>query len=388
MGTIKERTRKDGSTAFMAEVKVMRSGKVHREAKTFDKRKAAESWLQAREKDLTSESEFGKTQRVRRTTLAMAIDQFIKDSVTPVRRTKAQVLRAIKTHDIADMPCAEIRSSDIVDFARELGRGRSPQTVANYMSHLAAVFAIARPAWSIDLDPQAMTDALKVSKRLGLTGKSEARERRPDLAELNRLLLLFTKKHRTRPYSAPMHIITVFALFSTRRLEEITLLRREDYDQDGRRILVRDMKDPQRKSGNNMWLDLPEPAARILDAIPDHGPLFFPHDRVAVSAAFTRACQTLEIEDLKLHDLRHEGITRLFEIGNNIPHVAAVSGHRSWASLRRYTHIRQTGDKYKDWIWIERAVTAAERLMPIPQNKPRRLVAHQRPKPSKAQRER
>jgi integrase len=55
---------------------------------------------------------------------------------------------------------------------------------------------------------------------------------------------------------------------------------------------------------------------------------------------------------LHFHDLRHEGISRLFEMGRSIPQVAAVSGHRSWQSLQRYSHIRQTGDKYAGWKWL------------------------------------
>jgi hypothetical protein len=31
--------------------------------------------------------------------------------------------------------------------------------------------------------------------------------------------------------------------------------------------------------------------------------------------------------------------------------AASVSGHRSWSSLKRYTHLRQTGDKYEGWKW-------------------------------------
>lgn len=59
----------------------------------------------------------------------------------------------------------------------------------------------------------------------------------------------------------------------------------------------------------------------------------------------------LGIEDLHFHDLRHEGVTRLFEMGRTIPQAASVSGHRSWSSLKRYAHIRQTGDKYAEWKW-------------------------------------
>ena len=66
-------------------------------------------------------------------------------------------------------------------------------------------------------------------------------------------------------------------------------------------------------------------------------------------AAFTRACKVLGIEDLHFHDLRHEGVSRLFELGKTIPQVACFSGHRSWQSLQRYAHIRESGDKYAEW---------------------------------------
>ena len=42
-------------------------------------------------------------------------------------------------------------------------------------------------------------------------------------------------------------------------------------------------------------------------------------------------------------------------MGWNIPHVEAVSGHRSWVSLKRYTHIRETGDKYTTWAGLQLA---------------------------------
>ncbi|MET3579963.1 hypothetical protein ABID19_002994 [Mesorhizobium robiniae] len=50
--------------------------------------------------------------------------------------------------------------------------------------------------------------------------------------------------------------------------------------------------------------------------------------------------------------MRHDGVSRLFELGFNIPKVASNSGHRSWTSLKRYTHLRQTGDKYDGWKWL------------------------------------
>jgi integrase len=146
-----------------------------------------------------------------------------------------------------------------------------------------------------------------------------------------------------------MQKIVAFALFSTRRQEEITLLRWDDLDED--RILVRDMKHPGDKKGNNVYCELPPEALAIIKSMPSGEERIFPYSTDAISAAFTRACRVLGIVDLRFHDLRHEGISRLFEMGRTIPQVAAVSGHRSWTSLKRYTHIRQSRDKYENWKW-------------------------------------
>lgn len=150
-----------------------------------------------------------------------------------------------------------------------------------------------------------------------------------------------------------MAAITAFAIFSTRRQEEITRIAWADLDAAGSRILVKDMKNPGEKRGNHVWCDLPPEALRVILAMPRVADAIFPYGVDAVSAAFTRACKLLAIDDLHFHDLRHDGVSRLFEIGRNIPQVAAVSGHRSWTSLKRYTHLRQTGDKYAGWRWLD-----------------------------------
>jgi integrase len=199
-----------------------------------------------------------------------------------------------------------------------------------------------------------MKDALAVAKRVGITSKSRQRDRRPTLPELDRLLTHYTERRVRRPDSAPMAQIIGLALFSTRRLEEITRIRWADLDVDGSRVLVRDMKNPGEKMGNDVWCDVPKPAMAIIQAMPRFAAEIFPFTPDAISAAFTRACSLLGIEDLHFHDLRHEGVSLLFEKGLNIPHVAAVSGHRSWTSLKRYTHVRQTGDEYAGWEWLKR----------------------------------
>lgn len=351
MGTIIARKRKDGTTSHTAQIIIRSKGKtIHQEAKTFDRQQAAKAWLARRETELRAN---GPAQATIAASLADVIDRFTQDTVRAVGRTKAQCLRTIKTYALADMTCSEITSADIVAFAQEIGKTASPATVANYLSHLAAVFAIARPAWGYPLDPLTMTEAQTVSKRLGITGKSKRRDRRPTLDELDRLLTMFERRADLRSDSIPMHRLVAFALFSTRRQEEICRVEWADLDETHSRIMVRDMKHPGQKLGNDVWIDLPPEALAIIQAMPRRDSRIFPFAPDSVSTNFTRACHLLGIEDLHFHDLRHEGVSRLFELGWNIPHVAAVSGHRSWQSLQRYTHIRQSGDKYQGWPWLE-----------------------------------
>ena len=353
MGTIVQRKRNDGSVGYMAQVRIKQKGKVvHGETKTFDRKQAASAWVARRETELR---EPGALERIKAVdpTLGKVIDRYIDESKREIGRTKAQVLRTIKTFDIAELKCSAVTSADIVSFAQ--GLEVSPQTVQNYLSHLGAIFAVARPMWGYPLDQQAIKDAFTVAKRMGITTKARSRDRRPTIDELDRLLAHFADIMTRRPSTLPMERIIPFAIFSTRRQEEIVRILWADYQpaEHGHpaRVMVRDMKNPGDKIGNNVWCDLPPEAAAYIEATTRQDDRIFPFSADGISAAFTRAAAVLGIEDLHFHDLRHEGVSRLFEMGWNIPQVATVSGHRSWSSLKRYSHIRQSGDKYAAWRW-------------------------------------
>jgi integrase len=228
------------------------------------------------------------TQKATVVNLAETLDRYVEQDRTAIGRTKAQVLEAIKRFEIADKDITDIRSEDLVDFTSELGRKRKPQTVQNYLSHLSAVFSVARSAWGVPVSREVMQDALDACKRLGLTAKSAKRSRRPTLDELNRLYYHFKDRQ-----GLPMHHVLVFAVFSTRRQEEITRIRWDDLEAD--RILVRDMKNPGAKIGNDVWCDLPPEARRVIEQMPPTHPEIFPFKSISISAAFTRACKLLGI---------------------------------------------------------------------------------------------
>jgi integrase len=375
MGSITARKLKSGTTSYVAQIVIKRDGGIaHRENRTFQRKQAAAAWLEKREKELAKP---GALERLKAgdPKLSMVIDRYTAESERALGKTKTQVLRSIKEYPLAHKQCSHIGSVDIIDFAKQkLGEGVEPSTVANYMSHLAAVFSIARPAWSYELDQQAMEDAWKVVKKLGLVKKAKERKRRPTLDEMTKLMLYFGDRQTRRSTVVPMQKIVAFAVFSTRRQEEITRITWADLDVEGKRVLVRDMKNPGEKEGNDVWCDLPDEALRVILSMPKLTDQIFPYSTDAIGAAFTRACKMLGLEDLRFHDLRHDGVSRLFEMGRNIPQVACVSGHRDWKSLKRYAHIRQSGDKYAGWEWLA-VVTAPIRGLAITKkgDLPRRL---------------
>lgn len=65
--------------------------------------------------------------------------------------------------------------------------------------------------------------------------------------------------------------------------------------------------------------------------------------RLAWERCKRRASKTKPgIADLRFHDLRHEAVSRFFELGLNVPEVAAISGHKDPRMLFRYTHLKPT----------------------------------------------
>jgi len=63
---------------------------------------------------------------------------------------------------------------------------------------------------------------------------------------------------------------------------------------------------------------------------------YMPH---CLRLAWNRARNKAGITDLRFHDLRHEAVSRFFEMGMSVPEVALISGHKDVRQLFRYTHL-------------------------------------------------
>ena len=60
----------------------------------------------------------------------------------------------------------------------------------------------------------------------------------------------------------------------------------------------------------------------------------------ALRLAWERICRRANIIDFHFHDLRHEAISRFFELGLSMPEVSLISGHKDFRMLFRYTHLK------------------------------------------------
>jgi integrase len=351
MASITPRKNKDGSMSYKAQVRVRRDGKiVHQETKTFDRKQAAATWAKKRESDLTT-AEGLRAALQEDPPLKEIIKKYKEERQKPLDRTKVSILDQLAESDIGSINGRDLTSANIVAIVKQLNI--APSTRGHYLSHLSSVLKVARPLWGYPVDAGPVSDARIALVDMGLVGRSRHRERRPTLDELDRLMRLFGSIREGAPSSIPMQAIAAFTIFSMRRISEICRIEWDDFDPDEGRVMVRDLKHPNTKAGNDTWVDLTPEAVRIIEAQPRTDKRIFPYRALTASTAFGNATSFLEIDDLTLNDLRHEGCSRLAEMSWTVQRIAAVTGHRSWNTLKRYTQFRKLGDKFAGWPWLD-----------------------------------
>lgn len=229
----------------------------------------------------------------------------------------------------------QLDTAALVDFARSRRRaGAGAYTVNMELSKLGTALRYACALAGIRyVDPVAA--ARPTLHHFGLIGAGKKRERRPSPDEWTALLAAI----RALKTDVPLEDIVLVAAVNAFRRGEIVRLRWADIDQESRTIVVRDRKHPREK--RDQVVPLIGGTLDVLMRQPrrEGEPRIFPFEAGTVSKLFKAAVDAAGIEDLRLHDLRHEAASVLFEAGWSIPEVAAVTGHEDWRHLRRYTQI-------------------------------------------------
>ena len=307
-------------------------------SQTFPTKGMAQTWVDRIEREIAERRAAGNS-RADSMTLADLIDWYTEHAgaFTTWGRSKAADLKRIKGYAIASRVAAGLRTQDYVRHIEERRRnGAGAATAGNDLVWIRSVVKAARGALGMNASLDAIADATEHLRTTKAIAKSRSRKRRITADEETKLLAYF----ESRPSSVPMADILRFALATARRQEEITRLSWADLDEKRGVCLLRDVKHPTHKAGNDKEFRILPDAIEIANRQPRTGDLIFPYNPRTIGALFTRATRMLGIADLRFHDARHEATSRLFERGYAIHEVAQFTLHESWATLKRYANLR------------------------------------------------
>ena len=321
-------------------------GKRKSKNKTFTSKVAAKTWGKTKVAEIEAQIALGKDvyaldSKVQK--LGEVIRMYLDDEHVIMGRSKRFSLEAITKCDIAQIDVQKLRPKNIVDYCKDRkSAGASPATVACDISHIRAVLKSAQALFDIDVNQQVIIEATPTLHALGLIGKGEIRSRRPTSEEIV-LITAHLEKREAHEYTVIPYVDMLnFSILSCMRVGEVCSILWDDLNEEGEWVWVRDRKDPRKKVGNHIKVPLLGGAFDIIQRqIKTSDPRIFPYNARTVTAGFRRARKALGIEDLRYHDLRREGASRLFEQGYSVDKVAQVTGHRDLNTLWRiYTDLR------------------------------------------------
>jgi integrase len=333
MAHIRKRLLADGTVKFTAEIVIKKYGIiVHTESKTFGKQKLARDWALRREVELQEQTVYGKKDYL---PLGDVIGMYLRE-FEPEGKTKRYDIEKLRTREIAKIDVNRLDARDLIKHIRLRNTECKPQTAANDLIWLGQVVKTMKNVIRIDTDLTIFDQARDVLRREKLVAKSVSRDRMPSYGEILRLARFF----RGQGGNVPMYDIFIFALASSRRLSEITRLEWDDLNFDKQTGMVRDLKHPSLKKGNNKRFKFERKAWQVVLRQPRGSRYIFPHNPKTIGTYFERGCKFLGIEGLHFHDARHYASSRLFRKGYSIEQVQQFTLHTDWKMLARYTHLK------------------------------------------------
>jgi integrase len=320
MATIRKRGRR-------WQVQVRRLG--HRPlAKSFASRAEAEAWARKTESSIDRGDAVPVTVTARKNkglTLRELLTRY-RNTFVAHKRSRAQEESAVDVflrEPICDLPAASITPLMISDYRDRRLTVVKPSSVARTLSIVQHAFEVAQREWGVLI---AHNPVGKV-KRPKLDNQRIRRLSADERTALFRSLA----KSRNRHLGAAIE----FALETGMRRSELLGLRWVDVDLNQGVAGIR-----RSKNGRPRTIPLTPRAVELLTSMEQSGDRILPMTPNALRLAWVRLCRRAKIQDLHFHDLRHEAISRFFELGLSLPEVALISGHADPRMLMRYTHIQ------------------------------------------------
>lgn len=336
----------------MATYRKLPSGKIHAQvrrkgckaiSKAFDLRADAERWAQGIERQIQTGS-YQDPRAGERMLFESLVDWYIQKILAERGEGVTDTFRLTTlTAYFKGRSVASVNSHEVMDYALDrLKLGKAPATVRRELGQLSDLIKTGMAFKQFTIPANPVPDALAMLRKLRKLPPSKERTRRLREGELERLMAVPMTKR-----AGLIKDVILFAIEAPMRQGEIAALTRADVDWKRKVYRIQHTKTDWKTGEEGRDMPLTAAAIAILERVckPEgnvvplgNGPVFG-YDANGIGTAFRYLCRKAGIQDLHFHDLRHEGISRLFEQGYTIEQVSVFSGHRDWASLKRYTQL-------------------------------------------------
>lgn len=247
-----------------------------------------------------------------------------RDEVTPQKRNHQREitrLNRLLRESIMQLPLSAFTPTQAAAFRdRRLTDG--PRATEYDLVLLRHAWNIAKKEWGWPLGANPL-------EKIRFPKTNPPRERRLMPGEFERLQK--AARLGSGPYLWPL---IELAIESAMRKGELLALQWKDIDFEKRTALL-----SHTKNGSARRVPLSPRALQILKSLKRDTATVFPIRPDALRYSWDRLCQTAAIEDLRFHDLRHEAVSRLFEMNLTVPEVAFISGHKTPSQLFRYAQV-------------------------------------------------
>jgi integrase len=305
------------------------------QSETFPSKKEAERWITDTE---------AKMNRARfsvldgEPTLKEVIGKYLLE-VTPGKKGSDEEtwrLKAMQRDRMAQFAVGKLTPATIANYRdrRSSGMDSKPvsgSTINRELNLLHHVLEIARKEWGIGTEKNPVSDVRRPKN-------NPARDRR--LTEEEKVVLLEACRKTRAKYLAP----TVELAIETgmRQGEIVSLLVRQVDLKD----CVVSLKAGATKSDEARTVPLSTRAVAILkEAIGERkeGRVWPGLTGEALKQAFSRVKKKIGLVgdfNLTFHDSRHEATSSFIELGLSDTEVMSITGHKTQAMMRRYTHLR------------------------------------------------
>lgn len=294
--------------------------------KSFINRKDAERWARVTEADIEAGRYVPPAKEPPKAPESLA-DLFARyrDEVAQRHRSRTTLFNLDALADkLGGVLLADLDAQVVARWRDDRIKEVKAASVVRELNTLSAVLNVARREWCY-IDLVNVVEAIKrPAQGQGRTRRLAPGEEAAILAEL--------APHYQR--------IVRFALSTAMRRGEILGLQWKHVD-TGERVAVL----PLTKNGEARRVPLsPEALAVLREQAAEKTQTIdgrvFALPAITLDSAWRRACARAGVEDLHFHDLRREAVTRLLERGFSVAEAAAVSGHKTWGMLRRYTALK------------------------------------------------